>query len=143
MNLSHIDARLLGDCHYLGTLGAADLLLNRNAVMPWFILAPHTREKDLLDLKPEVRDAVMASCAQISTFIKSGLGFEKLNFAGLGNFVPQMHLHIIGRREGDDCWPQPVWGNIVSSETYAAETLTQWQDTLVTQAGLVAAALES
>jgi diadenosine tetraphosphate (Ap4A) HIT family hydrolase len=29
----------------------------------------------------------------------------------LGNLVPQLHIHIIARREGDPAWPGPVWGH--------------------------------
>jgi diadenosine tetraphosphate (Ap4A) HIT family hydrolase len=143
MQLTDLDSRLVADCHHLGSLGAAELLLNRNAILPWFILVPHTEEQDLLDLEPQLRDAVIASCANISAFIKTELGFEKVNFAGLGNVVAQMHLHIVGRREGDACWPQPVWGNLESTEAYSRDTLLQWQDKLVEQIGLLAADLES
>jgi diadenosine tetraphosphate (Ap4A) HIT family hydrolase len=143
MSLSNIDPRLVGDCYHLGTLGAADLLLNRNAIMPWFIVVPHTEEQDLLDLAPEARDAVVANCSKISAFIKSELGFEKVNFAGLGNVVAQMHLHIIGRREGDDCWPQPVWGNLQHTKEYAQDTMVAWQGKLVAQVGLIASELGS
>ncbi len=35
---------------------------------------------------------------------------EKLNVGALGNVVPQLHLHVVGRRADDDAWPGPVWG---------------------------------
>lgn len=28
----------------------------------------------------------------------------------LGNIVRQLHIHIIARNEGDECWPGPIWG---------------------------------
>lgn len=34
----------------------------------------------------------------------------KLNVAALGNVVPQLHVHVIARFEGDAAWPKPVWG---------------------------------
>ena len=81
----------------------------------------------MLDLPEHLRDQVVAECAGVSAFIKQVLGFDKVNFAGLGNVVPQMHLHIIGRREGDHCWPQPVWGNLAGGEQYEQALLLGWQ----------------
>ena len=106
MERDQIHPQLLADCHYLGSLAASEVLLNRNAALPWFILVPDTRINDILDLPEHHRDVVMADCAAVSAFIKQVLGFDKVNFAGLGNVVPQMHLHIIGRRDGGPWWPQ-------------------------------------
>ena len=101
MERDQIHRQLLADCHYLGSLPACELLLHRNAALPWFILVPDTQITDLLDLPEPHLEVVMADCAAVSAFIKQFLGFDKVNFAGLGNVVPQMHLHIIGRREGN------------------------------------------
>lgn len=136
MELDHIHSKLLQDCHYLGRFPASELLLNRNAALPWFILVPDTLLPDVLDLPDEHRDAVLGECAAVSAFVKQVLGFEKVNFAGLGNVVPQMHLHIIGRHAQDPCWPQPVWGNLPDGGAYAPEQVREWQDGLVRMAGL-------
>jgi diadenosine tetraphosphate (Ap4A) HIT family hydrolase len=34
----------------------------------------------------------------------------KINVAALGNVVPQLHVHVVGRRADDPAWPGPVWG---------------------------------
>ena len=55
MERSRIHQQLLADCHHLGSLNTSEVLLNRNAALPWFILVPDTRIADLLDLPvPEV-----------------------------------------------------------------------------------------
>ena len=136
-----VHEQLLADCHYQGSLPASELLLNRNVALPWFILVPRTDLQDVLDLAEVERQSVMAECAAVSRFIKQGLGYSKVNFAGLGNVVPDMHLHIIGRREGDACWPQPVWGNLSEGGTYAVATLRQWQAGLIERIGLQPVAL--
>ncbi len=141
MEQGHIPEQLLTDCHHLGRLPAANVLLNRNAALPWFILVPETRLSDVLDLPDEHRQAVLADCAAVSAFIKQVLGFDKVNFAGLGNVVSAMHLHIIGRHPQDGCWPQPVWGNLPSGESYTPQQLREWQAALVEMIGLVAAPL--
>jgi diadenosine tetraphosphate (Ap4A) HIT family hydrolase len=137
MDLQPIHPHLLADCHVLGTFPASTLLLNRNAALPWFILVPHTALSDFLDLPQEQQRVVLAECADVSTFIKQELGFDKVNFAGLGNVVPVMHLHIIGRHPQDACWPQPVWGNLPGGASYTAEQLREWQAGLVSLLGLV------
>lgn len=137
--MSHIEIhpQLLADCYHLGHLQACELLLHRNACVPWFILVPDTALNDLLDLPSEHREAVVAECAAVSAFIKQILGYPKVNFAGLGNVVPQMHLHVIGRSDDDAAWPQPVWGNLDEEKTYAPEQLQQWRDGLAKMIGLV------
>ncbi len=137
MEPAAIPEQLLADCHRMGRLPATEVLLNRNATLPWFILVPDTRLSDVLDLPDEHREAVLADCAAVSLFIKQLLGFSKVNFAGLGNVVPAMHLHIIGRYPEDPCWPQPVWGNLPSGESYAPQQLREWQASLVQMIGLV------
>jgi diadenosine tetraphosphate (Ap4A) HIT family hydrolase len=42
----------------------------------------------------------------------------RVNVGALGLLVPQLHLHVIGRREGDPCWPAPVWGNLEAGGSY-------------------------
>jgi diadenosine tetraphosphate (Ap4A) HIT family hydrolase len=141
MELNDIHPQLRADCHHLGSLPASEVLLNRNATLPWFILVPDTRMSDVLDLPEHHREVVLAECAAVSGYIKQVLGFAKVNFAGLGNVVPQMHLHIIGRQPTDPCWPQPVWGNLGEGETYESQQLFAWQEDLVKMLGLVPASL--
>lgn len=141
MGHEHIPEQLLLDCHHLGGLPASELLLHRNAALPWFILVPQTPLQDVLDLPQEQLHTVMGESAAISSFIKLQLGFDKVNFAGLGNVVSAMHLHIIGRHSEDACWPQPVWGNLPEHGAYPREQLRNWQEGLVRLTGLKAVPL--
>ncbi|MBN7796862.1 HIT family protein [Parahaliea mediterranea] len=118
-----IHPQLLQDCHRLGQLDSGTLLLSRNALLHWFILVPNTGLADLLDLPDTDQHRVLADCSALSRFLKEDLGYPKVNFAGLGNVVPQMHLHVIGRREGDACWPRPVWGALPEGGDWSQETL--------------------
>ena len=141
MERESIPQQLLTDCHQLGHYPASSLLLNRNAALPWFILVPETPLADFLDLPDPQQQRVLAECTSVSAFIKRELGYDKVNFAGLGNVVSAMHLHIIGRRVGDACWPQPVWGNLPDGGVYSTGQLQDWQARLVEVTGLVPAAL--
>jgi diadenosine tetraphosphate (Ap4A) HIT family hydrolase len=112
MSEFQIHSQLLADNIVLGRLPRCFVLLNKNAVLPWFILVPETQLKDLLDLPTDDRQAIMQECSLLSRYIKEQAGFPKVNFAAIGNVVPQMHLHVIGRSPADPCWPKPVWGNL-------------------------------
>ncbi|QFU77451.1 HIT family protein [Halioglobus maricola] len=137
-----IHPQLAKDCFYLGQLTSSAVLLHRNASVPWFILVPDTSLADLLDLPQEHRDAVMADCSLVSQFLKQVLGFDKVNFAGLGNVVPQMHLHVIARAAVDPCWPLPVWGNLEDEELYDLAQVLDWQKALVAMGDMKAHPLE-
>jgi len=131
-----LHSQLLADCHLLGEVDSGSLLLSRNRAMHWFILVPETDSQDLLDLPAAALHRVMADCRGLSQFLKQDLGYPKVNFAGLGNVVPQMHLHLIGRREGDACWPQPVWGRLEDAGAWPPGDLLALTEGLTIRAGL-------
>jgi len=104
--------QLLTDCHRLGRLPVTHLLLHKNAAVPWFILVPETDLGNLLDLPCGQRDAVLADCKRVSDYLTGTRGCARVNVAWIGNLVPQLHVHVIGRGPGDPCWPRPVWGHL-------------------------------
>jgi len=131
-----IHQRLLADSHQLGRLPVCHILLHRNATLPWFILVPETTATDLLDLPAGPRDRVMAEAALVSAFVKDALGYPKVNFGAIGNLVPQLHLHVIGRRPGDACWPAPVWGHLEETSAYTERDLERLISGLEAACGL-------
>ncbi|MBT5020310.1 MAG: HIT family protein [Planctomicrobium sp.] len=128
--------QLAKDCHQLGKLPESILLLHKNSIITWFILVPQTQLTDLLDLPEEQRNRVMAECSLVSGFIRKQFGSPKINFGAIGNLVPQMHLHVIGRNPDDACWPQPVWGNLESFESYDEDEISQIIKALKADCGL-------
>ena len=62
-------------------------------------------------LRRMYRAQLMAEIVKLSGLIRGLPGVEKLNVGALGNMVPQLHVHVIGRRKGDPAWPGPVWGH--------------------------------
>ncbi|WP_295392689.1 HIT family protein [uncultured Thiodictyon sp.] len=118
-----IHPQLLTDCHRLGRLPATHLLLHKNAAVPWFILVPETALGNLLDLPTEERDAVLADCKRVSDYLTGTRGYTKVNVAWIGNVVPQLHVHVIGRDPADACWPKPVWGHLETVREYGSDAL--------------------
>jgi len=132
--------RLRADCHRLGRLASGELLLHRNAAVPWFIVVPDTTVVDLLDLPEAQRDAVMAQCSRLAAYIRRHHDAERINFAAIGNIVPQLHLHLVGRRQDDPCWPRPVWGHLEEERAYTDEVVRATRERLAGELGLRPAA---
>lgn len=105
-----IHPRLAHDCFSLGTLFGIPLLLMNNSKVPWFILVPKTTETELYALAPPLKEALANAVDALSRVTKETFNVDKLNVAAIGNMVPQLHIHVVGRFEGDFCWPHPVWG---------------------------------
>ena len=133
-----IHKQLLTDTHYIGKLAVCHVLLNKNALLPWFILVPEATAHDLLDLPATEREIVMDECAEISVWIKQYFNLSKMNFGAIGNIVPQLHLHVIGRSEKDICWPKPVWGNLESFKDYSTNEIKSIKQQLISRYKLVA-----
>jgi diadenosine tetraphosphate (Ap4A) HIT family hydrolase len=123
--------QLRADCELLGQFEVCRLLLHRNATLPWFILVPRTLETDFFDLGEDFRRNVLEECARVAAFIRERMAHPKINFASIGNQVPQLHLHVIGRRPGDACWPAPVWGHLEARAHYREAEIDQIRDELV------------
>lgn len=115
-----IHPQLATDCWILGRLRHSHVLLHKNAVVSWFILVPETKALDFLELPESLQIPVIQECSRIAAFIRRETDSTRINFAAIGNIVPQMHLHVIGRRPADPCWPLPVWGHLSERRDYSA-----------------------
>ena len=106
-----LDTRLQSDCFVLGKLGLSHLLLMNNALFSWFILVPETQVFEICDLEEHVQHVLLDEVNRLSGFIRQHFAVDKLNVAAIGNVVRQLHVHVIGRRQDDICWPGVVWGS--------------------------------
>lgn len=111
MNPFTLDPRLQNDCFVLGKMNVCHLLLMNNALFPWFILVPETKAVELCDLGREFRILVHEETDRTARFVKDHFPVDKINVAAIGNVVRQLHIHVIGRRTDDPCWPGVVWGS--------------------------------
>jgi len=129
----HLDPQLARDCFVLGDLGSSLLLLLNNALVPWFIVVPRVAVSELYELEAAQRQALLAQVDAVSRFVKGAFPVDKLNVAAIGNVVSQLHVHVVGRRRDDFCWPGVVWG-APGREAYAPEDVARIR-------GMAAAAL--
>ncbi len=105
-----LHTRLKQDTYYLGDFNSNAVLLMRNALFPWFIIVPDSAETEIHRLTENEQVKVLQQISAVSLFIENRFNVDKLNVAAIGNIVPQLHIHIIGRRKNDACWPGVVWG---------------------------------
>lgn len=112
--------QLIADCHPLGASPSGSILLHANAQLPWLILVPDTDAADLLQVPRAQRIRVFDDCERLDRYLRTRWMLDKVNFAAIGNLVPQLHLHLVGRRRDDCCWPLPAWGHLRQQSAYTA-----------------------
>lgn len=104
--------QLAADCFVLGRRGPVHVLMHRTAQIPWLLLVPETAETEVHRLSPELRLVLDSAAGLLGEQLLGDFACEKLNVAAIGNLVPQLHLHVVGRRRDDPLWPRVVWGNL-------------------------------
>jgi diadenosine tetraphosphate (Ap4A) HIT family hydrolase len=123
-----LDPAFLATSKALASLALCEARLQRDARFAWIVLVPRIAGAvELEDLSVEERAMLtseIVAAGQAVRAIGAALGrpVEKLNIGQLGNITRQLHVHIVGRRADDPCWPGPVWGQGTSA-AYAAEDL--------------------
>ena len=111
MSLFTIHPRLAAGSHFLGKAANCQVLLKDNASFPWLLIVPEVADgvEDLHQLEPSRYAEVMELMRVVSIFVSGYFKPDKLNVACIGNQVRQMHIHVVGRGEGDAAWPGTVW----------------------------------
>lgn len=105
--------RLEGDSLPVTDLPLCAVRLMKDANYPWLMLIPRRNDMiEIIDLEPEDRLQLMREIAAVSEALKSVSGCDKINVGALGNVVSQLHVHVVGRFQGDAAWPGPIWGAV-------------------------------
>ncbi len=103
--------KLAADTVPVGDLPLSNVAAMNDANYPWLILTPRRGGAvELIDLVEADQARLMQEIAMVARALKAITACDKLNIGALGNLVPQLHVHIVGRRRGDAAWPSPVWG---------------------------------
>ena len=105
-----LDKRLADSSCLIKDLGDAQLRLSNNALVTWFIVVPKVTVTEWFELDMDMQLQFNALINTLSRFLKEELQVDKVNVATIGNVVSQMHIHVIGRKKDDFCWPDVVWG---------------------------------
>ena len=87
------------------------VLLKEDARWPWLLLVPRVAgASDLGDLDDTQSATLMTEIMRATRAIAAEAGVIRVNVGALGNIVPQLHVHVVGRWPGDAAWPGPGWG---------------------------------
>jgi len=123
-----LDPAFLATSDVLASLALCEARLQLDARFPWIVLIPRLESVvELEDLTEEQGAMLLSEIGAASEAVRRigaalGRPVEKLNVGQLGNITRQLHVHVVGRRPDDPCWPRPVWGQGVA-EAYDPEAL--------------------
>ena len=107
-----LDPRLEADSVFVADGPLSQVRLMNDARFPWLLLVPRAAEaSEWIDLDGNQQRLLLAEINQVSKLLRAEPGVHKLNIGALGNIVRQLHVHLVGRHEGDAAWPGPVWGS--------------------------------
>ncbi len=100
----------------LVSLKLCEARLQADARFPWIVLVPRragAREMEHISNgdRAQLMDEIIAASAAVRA-IGAAIGrpVERVNVGQIGLKTPQLHIHVVGRRADDPCWPEPVWG---------------------------------
>ncbi|MDA8434093.1 MAG: HIT family protein [Nitrospiraceae bacterium] len=103
--------RLRADTLDITRLRLSRVLLMNDSSFPWLILVPEREDiRELYELDEKDRSVLIEEITLASRIIRHLYKPGKINVGALGNLVPQLHIHVVGRFESDRAWPGPVWG---------------------------------
>lgn len=126
-----LDPRLGADSVFIADGPLSQVRLMNDQRYPWLVLVPRVAGiSEWLDLDGGQQRLLLAEINQAGALIRAQAGVQKLNIGALGNIVRQLHIHLVGRHEGDAAWPGPVWGvgsAVRFEEPALAQEVARWR----------------
>lgn len=120
-----LHTQLAKDCVVLGDLPLCRALLMNDAQYPWLILVPRRADvAEVFQLGAIDQQQLWSETSSVAAALAGHFRADKMNVAALGNVVPQLHVHVIVRYQGDAAWPRPVWG-VQPAQPYADAALAE------------------
>ena len=122
-----INKKFLKSSHHITDLKLCSIRLHNNSKFPWLILIPQRNKiTDISDLNSKDQILLMKEIVYVSKIMKKLFKTSKLNVEKIGNFVPQLHIHIIARSKKDSSWPLSVW--VVKGKNYSKIALRNMEE---------------
>lgn len=129
-----LDPRLSADSVFIADGPLSQVRLMDDMRFPWLVLVPRVADvTEWLELDGGQQRLLLAEINQAGHLIRAQDGVQKLNIGALGNIVRQLHVHLVGRHEGDAAWPGPVWGSgaaVRHAPGALADEVARWQQRL-------------
>ena len=119
-----LDRKFLKSSHHITELKLCSVRLHDNSKFPWVILIPkRIKITDISDLNSKDQILLMKELVYVSRLMKKLFKTSRLNVEKIGNFVPQLHIHVIARHKKDTSWPLSVW--VVKGKPYSKVALSE------------------
>jgi len=129
-----LDSRLASNSVLVDEGPLSQVRLMNDERFPWLVLVPRVAGiTEWLELDGNQQDKLRTELNRACRALKGTDGVEKINIASLGNIVPQLHFHVVGRHAGDPAWPAPVWGHGQAhpfDEAVLRERVAMWKERL-------------
>lgn len=107
-----LDPRLATDSVFVADGPLSQVRLMNDTRFPWLLLVPRAPDAtEWMDLDGGSQRLLLAEIHKVGNLVRAQPEVHKLNIGALGNIVRQLHIHLVGRHEGDAAWPGPVWGS--------------------------------
>lgn len=120
-----LHSKLEADTHFAADWPLCRVLVMNDTRYPWLVLVPRREGMtEVTTLEAMDRAQLMDEVNRAGRLVQNIPGVTKLNIGALGNLVPQLHVHMVGRHQGDPAWPGPVWGHS-SAVPYASDALAR------------------
>ena len=129
-----LDPRLAADSVFIADGPLSQVRLMDDTRFPWLVLVPRVADvTEWLELDGGQQRLLLAEINQAGNLIRAQDGVQKLNIGALGNIVRQLHVHLVGRHDGDAAWPGPVWGSgamVRHTPQALTDEVARWQHRL-------------
>lgn len=78
--------------------------------IPWLKVFAQETRKEFSDCSLEERRVLLEAVTVIEKEMLRYYQPTKINIASFGNYVPQVHWHVMARFSKDSFFPEPMWG---------------------------------
>jgi diadenosine tetraphosphate (Ap4A) HIT family hydrolase len=95
---------------FITDLPLCTVLLENERHYPWLFLVPRRINcGKIMDLNSSDQLQLLQELDLVQNLLWKLFQPTQLNVAAIGNKTPQLHIHVIARKEGDPAWPQTIW----------------------------------
>jgi len=78
--------------------------------IPWLKVFAQAERKEFSDCTPAERERLLEAVTVIEQEMLCYYQPIKINIASFGNYMPQVHWHVMARFSSDSFFPEPMWG---------------------------------
>ena len=105
MDAFSLDPRILETPLPVTRLALCTVRLMNNRRYPWILLIPERAGlREIHDLDQPSSARLVEEIVHASRALETACAAQKINIGALGNIVPQLHVHVVGRFEDDAAW---------------------------------------